>query len=266
MIDPLILARVPGCGEGNAPRVQRRLPGGRGCNDIHYLETAAGRFVLRQRLAPVLRPGAAPLQELRCHAAAANAGLAPGIIAAADDGHWILMEWLDGRQWHDDDLTRVSVIERLGERLAMLHALPPPQECAPLAPLDLARTQCSLIETRKPAALAEAYALLKFLEVAADELAACGPGAVLCHGDLQMANCIGDPLQFVDWEYAQVADPAYDMACLLTYYPALGRHRGVLLAASGLDGVEDGRRLDAQQRVFAILDRLWTLAQPICAG
>ncbi|MGC4027399.1 MAG: aminoglycoside phosphotransferase family protein [Steroidobacteraceae bacterium] len=265
MIDPAVLARVPGCEDGRPPRVQRPLPGGRGCNDIRYLETGAGRFVLRTRLAPLQRPGADPLRELACHRAAAAADLAPRVLAAAPDGGWILMEWLDGRLWREADLADAAAIDHLGQRLARLHALAVPAG-APFDALDYARAQQRLIHEQWPQRAAEAARQVESLY---GELAApTGPPirAAICHGDLQMANCIGDPLRFVDWEYAQIADPAYDLACLLTYYPQLQPHLQRLLAAAGLAGPDDQARVAAQCRLFAILNRLWALAHLTDAG
>lgn len=265
MIDAARLARVPGCEAGEPPRVVRVLPGGRGRNSVHYLETAAGRFVLRERLPPVDRPAASARQELHCHAVAAAAGLAPAIVDSADDGSWILMHWLGGRAWSDEDMRQPASIAALGSQLARLHALAPPAQVPPIAPVALAKAQRSLIEARRPDAAAWSRALLAQLDGLVRE---AGPveHPVLCHGDLQMANCLGDPPRFVDWEYAQIADPTYDLACLLTYYPVLQAHEDVLLAAAGLDHPQHRAQLALQRRIFSILDRLWVLALAGDAG
>lgn len=265
MIDAARLARVPGCEGGEPPRFIRALPGGRGRNSVHYLETAAGRFVLRERLPPVDRPAASARQELLCHAVAAAAGLAPAIVDSAADGSWILMHWLAGRPWSEQDVREPASIEALGHQLARLHGLAPPARCAPLAVMALAQAQCSLIEARRPDMAAGNLVLLGQL---GDLVREAGPveRPVLCHGDLQMANCLGDPPRFVDWEYAQIADPTHDIACLLTYYPVLQAHDDLLLAAAGLAGARHRAQLALQRRIFSILDRLWVLAHSGDAG
>ncbi len=55
---------------------------------------------------------------------------------------------------------------------------------------------------------------------------------MLNHGDLMVSNMLGDAPQLVDWSTAQVADPTWDMACLLAYYPGMGRYMPRLLAAA----------------------------------
>ena len=73
------------------------------------------------------------------------------------------------------------------------------------------------------------------------------------HGDLQVANLIGNPPVFLDWEYAQIAAPTWDLACLLTYYPALQAWQPDLLAASGLFRPGDLELLGLHKQLFACL-------------
>ena len=86
------------------------------------------------------------------------------------------------------------------------------------------------------------------------------------HGDLQHSNLIGAFPVLIDWEYAQIAAPTYDIACLLTYYPALRASLPDLLAASGLSTTEDQELLELQEQLFACLNRLWSIANGIDAG
>jgi hypothetical protein len=66
----------------------------------------------------------------------------------------------------------------------------------------------------------------------------------------------------VDWEYAQRADPTWDVACLLTYYPSLEPRLKPLLAALGLASARDRQILSLQRRLFEALNRLWQHSQP----
>jgi aminoglycoside phosphotransferase (APT) family kinase protein len=108
------------------------------------------------------------------------------------------------------------------------------------------------------------------LERRTDHLAAIlrSSGASLCinHGDLQTANLIGGLPVLIDWEYAQVAAPTYDIACLLTYYPRLQGWQSELLAACGLARPEDLELLGLQRRLFACLNRLWAMAHGLDKG
>jgi thiamine kinase-like enzyme len=70
----------------------------------------------------------------------------------------------------------------------------------------------------------------------------------------------------IDWEYAQVADPTYDVACLLVYYPRVESHLEVLLGAAGLDSIADRAALTLQRELFGCLNRLWGLANATESG
>jgi thiamine kinase-like enzyme len=65
----------------------------------------------------------------------------------------------------------------------------------------------------------------------------------------------------VDWEYSQWADPLWDVACLLEYYPDLQSRSEVVLEACGLDSSEDRQILSLQRAVFASLNGLWGLSE-----
>lgn len=93
-------------------------------------------------------------------------------------------------------------------------------------------------------------------------------GAPRCisHGDLQHSNLVGELPMLVDWEYAQVAWPSYDIACLLTYYPRLQARKAELLSAAGLALPEDAELLEPLQELFACLNRLWAMAHGLDAG
>src|SRR5215467_4743040 len=96
VIPASVLRRIPGCAGGEAPLSVQLLHGGRSVNRNLRIDTRAGRFVLRQRIADGPRPGADALSELACHRTAAAAGVAPAVRDAAPDGSWILMDYVDG--------------------------------------------------------------------------------------------------------------------------------------------------------------------------
>src|SRR5258708_5949430 len=66
-----------------------------------------------------------------------------------------------------------------------------------------------------------------------------------------------------DWEYAQLADQIYDLACLSIYYPGLQRRGGELLDAAGITDVNATVRLRLHMELFDSLNRLWQRAQAL---
>ena len=244
--------------------VQPLLGGGQH-NRCLLLRTAAARFVWRERLDTGDRPGASARQELRCHLAAASLGIAPAVIDAATDGQWLLMAYVDAPRWHADDLHDPGRLETLGRCLAQLHALSP-QGVDRLDVRAIVEGQAALIRRRDPAATARVEALcVRALQLDA-QIAALAVPAVLNHGDLAAANLLGPEPRMVDWEYAQLADPVYDIACLLSYYPEIETQVDRLLASSGLDDARSRASLALHRQLFEVFNRLWAEAQGASHG
>lgn len=256
-----VLLRIPGCEQGAPPDAVRRLPGGRGCNLVVRVDTARGRFVWRRRQAPIDRPGSTARTELAAQQAAAGAGLAPQVLAAAPDASWLLMVFEPQPHWTEAELCEPARLERLAGQLRVLHALPVPVQVAPVDARQIAQGQLALL--RSPDGRAAGADLVRQIDRLHDELRGFAVAPVLCHGDLQASNLLGPRPVLVDWEYAQVADPAYDLACLLTYYPGLASRADWIMGSAGLDGAGFRARLALQQRQFALLTRLWELVEGI---
>jgi thiamine kinase len=263
VIPASVLRRIPGCAGGEAPLSVERLHGGRNVNRNLRIETRAGRFVLRQRIWEGPRPGADSLREVACHRAAAAAGVAPAVRDAAPDGRWILMDYVEGGTWTPLRLQAAGSLRVLGARLQRLHAITPPAGLAAFDPVAIATGQAQAIVARDPAAAAQADALVaRTRQLAADCAAFAAPLAVT-HGDLDASNLIGPVPMLVDWEYAQLADPVYDLACLSVYYPGLRRRGGELLAAAGITDADGPLRLRLHADLFGSLNRLWELAEAL---
>jgi aminoglycoside phosphotransferase (APT) family kinase protein len=257
-----VLVAVPGCESGAPPLGVHALAGGGGHNDVRLVETRVGRFVVRRRLPPVVRAGSDAMLELECQRLAARNGLAPRVMAAAGDASWMVMEFIPGNPWVEQDLTSATGARRLGERLALVHAMPVAPTMRRMDAAQIANGQLRAINatvTSKPQR-DEAAAIARHTCQLAAIIQCSDVHPCINHGDLQAANLIGNPPVLIDWEYAQIASPTYDIACLLTYYPRLKAWQSELLAASGLTRAQDLEHLALQEQLFAGLNRLWALA------
>jgi aminoglycoside phosphotransferase (APT) family kinase protein len=256
-----VLAAVPGCESGAPPLGVQVLAGGGGHNDVRLVETRMGRFVVRRRLPPVVRAGSDAMLELQCQRLAARHGLAPKVMAAAGDASWLVMEFIPGNPWVEQDLTSATGARRLGECLARVHAMPVASTMRRMDAAQIASGQLRAINAtvtsklQRDEAAAIARRTSQLAAVIQSDVHPC-----INHGDLQASNLIGNPPVLIDWEYAQIASPAYDIACVLAYYPQLKAWRPELLAASGLARAEDLEHLALQEQLFAGLNRLWALA------
>jgi aminoglycoside phosphotransferase (APT) family kinase protein len=263
VIPASVLQRIPGCADGEAPLHVQLLHGGRKANRNLRIDTRAGRFVLRQRIWEGARPGADPLRELACHRTAAAAGVAPAVLDAAPDGSWILMDYVKGEMWTATRLQTSEGLRTLGARLRRLHAIKPPPGLGAFDPVSIATGQAKAILERDPAAADQVDSLVVRTQQLAVHCAAFAATPVTTHGDLTASNVIGPVPMLVDWEYAQLADPVYDLACLSIYYPGLRRRGAELLDAAGITDANATLRLLWHVDLFDSLNRLWEKAQPL---
>lgn len=234
------------------------LPGGRHVNLCLRVDGRGGSLVLRVRRPSASQPGADFTRELACHRAAAAAGLAPRVLDASEAESWMLLEYVPRPAWTTLDLQSGSRLERLCARLRDLHALPPP----PLAAFDargLLAAQAKAFQAggrQPPSALDEAAAVAEALDAL--------PAAriAICHGDPDVGNLLGEGPLLIDFEYAQLADPTYDLAALVSYYPRLEARIEGMLAAAGLDDPVSRERFPLQLRFARLINEVWTALQP----
>lgn len=254
------LAWVPGVRGGVPPLRIEQLLGG-SVNDSWRVDTGQGRFVLRIDGPAWRGPGVDRAREQQLHEAAAGAGLAPRLLLRADADGVQVCEYFEGRSWGEADYIQPLQLRRLGERLAQLHALEVPPGILPFDPAACAR---EYLQAMSSEALAGTRALQVVAEVdaAARQVADGTVGLSIVHGDLAHANVLdGAQLWLLDWEYSQCADPLYDVACALAYYPRAQPQALQLLAAAGLAGIGLTERLAAAIRVYEGLSGLWHWAR-----
>jgi thiamine kinase len=266
VIPAQLLAMVPGCESGTPPQAVQRLDGAAARNAVWRIRTGAGEFVLRQRLAPIDRPGSSAVMELASHRVAAATGLAPRIIHAEAGGAWLLMEHVAGDSWSEAQLRTTKGLQRLAAVLTRVHALPLPAGCAVLDATAVANAYMAQLRGMAGPLAQQLQDLPLQVAELSQAIDQCARPPVLNHGDLTLANVIGDAPILVDWEYAQIADATWDVACLLTYYPWIDAHLHEFMAALRLGRDDDFEVLRLQMRRFGCLNALWEATQPPNAG
>lgn len=251
-----VLAHVPGFASGATTARAARLYGGT-VNESYRVDTSAGRFVVRIHDPASLMLGANHEREAQLHAAAAAVGLAPALIHVDAGDRFMIMEHICGPTWTSQDFARPARLCQLGAALHVLHGVVPPI----VAPFDIAavldRHYVRLLE----ASPEESAWFAQLMERAAAALEACAAGQrpkTLVHNDLYHSNLIGvERLYLLDWEYAAVADPLLDLACILAYYPQAEAHAETLLDSARLTSVASLGMLRHASWLFVLVSYFW---------
>jgi aminoglycoside phosphotransferase (APT) family kinase protein len=249
------LSQVPGA-ESGADIEVHALAGGTS-NATFRVRTRAGRFVVRLHEPYTLDLGVDRRREAVLHAAAAAAGLASRVLAADPAGCYLVTEFLDGAPWRAADFADENRLWALAQTLCELHALPPP-EVPRLELPALLKRHLEQLAAHDAAAVQELRPqVARALEILARQADADRPPCIV-HGDLSHANLIGaGPPRLIDWEYAAVADPLMDLACLAAYYPPVLAHATPLLRRCGLPGSVTFQVLEDLAWVYRLLSNLW---------
>jgi thiamine kinase-like enzyme len=205
--DELALRWVPGEG----PVTLRPLAAGL-VNESYRVERS-GR-VYSMRLAADV-PGLGFDRDWECAVleCAARAGLAPAVACCEPSQGILVTEWTGGHAWTAEELRLPDNIRTLTGLVRQVHALPIPMPARIMSPAawiahyDRAAARAGMQSVRS--------AGLRFAVNARLEDLAAIPSAhgVLCHSDLHRLNvAAGERLVLLDWEYAHVADPYWDLA------------------------------------------------------
>jgi len=258
-----VLVHVPGFVSGGTTARASKLYGGT-VNTSYRVETSAGRFVVRLHNPEALALGADHEREAQLHAAAAAAGLAPALIHVDASHRFMIMEYVAGALWTSQDFGRADRLQQLGGALRTLHTIAPPI----VAPFDvwavLERHYHRLREL--PEEAADFAALMSRAAEALRASGTQGRARGFVHNDLHHSNLIGsERLYLLDWEYAAVADPLFDLACILAYYPQAADHADALLDSTRLAPVATAEMLRETTWLWMLVSYFWYRARRLTA-
>jgi thiamine kinase-like enzyme len=229
--------------------ISRHVPG-RGTLAIH--RTSHGLVnetyrVLRDGSAYALRVAAANscdfgpdrVWEARVLEHAVAADLAPRVTYCDPKRGILIARWVEGRWWSPVDVRRQSNISRMAELMHRIHAMAVPTPARVMGPAQWIEYYGAALNRRSVAGgqrtpgpqhqpgdvsaetSAEPPATWRAPDLpaaAAERLAALAAlpsvDPVVCHSDLHTFNLVdcGRSLVLLDWEYAHVADPLWDLA------------------------------------------------------
>lgn len=151
--------------------------------------------------------------EARVLERAASIGLAPRLVYCDLESAVLLTRWVQGRSWVPQEARAAANVEIIAALLRRVHALAIPMPAREVTPLQWIHTYDAALSRRtsprsdaalRSAALARAQALAELPRAI----------GVVCHSDLHSMNLLqeGDALILLDWEYAHVTDPLWDLA------------------------------------------------------
>ena len=189
-------------------------------------------------------------KELQWLRLAAAQGLSPAVHFVDVEQGVLICDWVTGGPRSLTDWQSPSGLAQLGKVLATIHSI-----SAPAYTLDLVthlQFYLARICYRDPR-------LTRFFAAAKLQLQALpAVRQVFCHNDLHPGNLLGERPWIVDWEYAAVGDPAFELAGVVRNFPLDHVQTVTLLqhyqAAGGECAIS---RLDAMLPIVDLTTALW---------
>jgi thiamine kinase-like enzyme len=240
-----------------------------GITNRNFLVAIAGRterYVIRLAGNDTHLLGISREVEHAATVAAAGVGVGPEVTAFIRPEGYLVTRFIEGSPVSDEAVHRPETIERIAGSLRRIHDGPPiPGLFVPLR----------IVEAYRALALARGVAIPPEYDLAAAigrriELACLANPVELrpCHNDLLNANFIddGQRIRIVDWEYAGMGDPFFDLGNFSINHELTADEDMTLLAAYDIGAPAGDRgarlaRLTLMRTVSDFREAMWGVLQ-----
>jgi len=197
--------------------------------------------------------------------AAAAVGLAPPVVAFLEPEGWLVTRFITGRPLPPDEMRQPARIAQVAAALRLVHTLPAiPGTFSPFQVVrDYARKAHSYGVQTFPPDFADLLAHMAAVEAA---LARTPITPTPCHNDLLNENFLLEDgtgaLRLIDWEYAGMGDPFFDLANFAAHHAFTDAHDERLLAAyQGEAGPRPLARLRLLKLMSDFREAMWGVLQ-----
>ncbi|HEV8252321.1 MAG TPA: choline kinase family protein [Candidatus Limnocylindria bacterium] len=236
-----------------------------GITNRNYLITAAGedeRYVIRLAGNDTHLLGISREVEHAATVAAAGVGIGPEVTAFIRPEGYLVTRFIVGEPVSLEQVHQPATLRRVADSIRRIHAGPAiPGLFVPLRIVEAYLAMALERGVPRPAAWDEAHAVGRRIERSLLE----APVELRpCHNDLLNANFIddGERIRIVDWEYAGMGDPFFDLGNFSVNHDLTPDEDGILLEAYEGD-VRPARlaRLALMRIVSDFREAMWGVLQ-----
>jgi thiamine kinase len=207
-LEAIARAYVPGQGPVSMERLSAGL-----VNETYRVTRAGVRYALRVPAADAEDLGVDRAWECRVLGYAAAAGVAPRVLRCEPSEGVLVARWIDGSTFTSEQAPDPGNIRAVALLARRVHGLPIPEAPRRMTPASWVGHYRQALARRAPGG--RSCGLEPELSARLAALAALpGVPVVLCHSDLHAANLVvaAAGLVLLDWEYAHVSEPFWDLA------------------------------------------------------
>lgn len=192
--------------------------------------------------------------------AVAQAGIGPEVLLCDPSRHLLVTRYA-GPAWAHEDAVADSNIVRIAMLLRRLHSLEAPSALHGVDLVSITDRYLQTLLARKDESFASLVARRDAMMTSAARLQN-DTLPCLCHNDVHALNLVGsqakDEVRLIDWEYAGLGEPMFDLASICVYHRYTSEQRERLLHAySAASADEAAPRLKLACELFEYIRDLW---------
>jgi len=235
---------------------------GGGITNLNYRVHVGGHdFVVRIPGRDSGRLGIDRRREYACTVAAHGCGVAPEAVAFFEDTGILVTRYIAGHELSEHDMRQPATLRRVAETIRRYHA--GPRFPGTFSAFQTVRDYLAWSAPRG-APLPDRFDWM--LSQAGRMEEALGAPALLrpCHNDLLRANFIaaGDRLWIIDWEYAAMGDPSFDLANFAVHHQLTDDEETALIRAYFGDVTPSASaRLKLMKIISDLREAMWAMVQ-----
>jgi thiamine kinase-like enzyme len=236
------------------------LGGGITNHNVKVVVDGEGPYVLRIAGENTVLLGIDRQVEHEATLAAAELGVGPQVIRFVEPEGWLVTRFIDGSPLSLERMHEPETLQRVADTLRTVHA--GPVVSGSFDSFGVVEDYLAIARSRgaeTPADYAWAHGLARRIERIRSTQDLC-----LCHNDLLNANFIddGERIRIVDWEYAGLGDPFFDLANFAINHELDQEGRRVLLEAYfGALRAEHERALELMRFMSDFREAMWGVLQ-----
>lgn len=193
-----------------------------------------------------------------------RAGIGPEVFwACPDEGH-LITKWIEGSHWTHEEYMQTSNLDLAISMMTRLHELETSIRFDPFERIKLLHKSVDTLNVDLPDDFDSSLEIIE--EIRGDQLSDPERRQVLCHNDLVAANIMAldhnNSIRFIDFEFAGLNDPYFDLASFIyaqEYMVPLSDDLEIYILKSYF-GKVDGhikRRLSGMQVLLLVFYSLW---------
>ena len=253
-----VIARIP---RWAGARIVTSTLGG-GITNLNYRVDVDGEsFVVRLPGKDSKMLGINRQREYACALAASQSGVGPDVVHYLEAEGVLVTSFIPGRGLSMEEMGRPTTIQRVAESLRRYHS--GPAFPGTFSALETVREYLRISRSGAPLPSRIDW-MVERAEVIDRALRAVTRPPRPCHNDLLLGNFIDDGhlIRIVDWEYAAMGDPFFDLGNFAVHHGLSDTQEAVLLDAYfGQATARDVARLKLMKIVSDLREAMWAMVQ-----